>query len=185
MIPKLYIARTPDGNKFPLPSYTSKHHVGLNLCAAIGAPVKINPNERIYIPVGFAIGIPQGFCGQIVSHPQPAGTMGLIVSDAPHILNPADREPIFVLIHNISSNPHVLHRGDFIAQLIIMPVVQVCWQEIQSKAAGTITDETKLVVDEGQITAEPVQEKNKFESFRRPKSSIRNRFKNSGGDDAS
>ena len=111
--------------------------------------------------------------------------MGLIVSDAPHILNPADREPIFVLIHNISSNPHVLHRGDFIAQLIIMPVVQVCWQEIQSKAAGTITDETKLVVDEGQITAEPVQEKNKFESFRRPKSSIRNRFKNSGGDDAS
>ena len=185
MIPKLYIARTPDGNKFPLPSYTSKYHAGLNLCAAIGAPVKVNPNERIYIPVGFAIGIPQGFCGQIVSHPQLAGSSGLIVSDAPHMLNPADRDPIFVQIRNISSNPHVLHRGDLIAQLFIMPVVQVCWQEIQSSNPGTITDEATLVIDEGLMETESVNEKSKFESFRRPKSSIRNRFKSSGDDDAS
>ena len=72
MVPKLYITRTPDGTGFPLPSYDTKYHAGLNLMAAIGQPIKIATGERIKIPVGFAIGIPQGFCGQIVSSPQMA-----------------------------------------------------------------------------------------------------------------
>ena len=35
VVPKLYISRTPDGQGLALPSYTSAHHVGLNLQAAV------------------------------------------------------------------------------------------------------------------------------------------------------
>ena len=181
MIPKLYIARTPDGNDFPLPTYTSEFHVGLNLMAAIGAPIKVNPNERIQIPVGFAIGIPQGFCGQIVSHPVLSGEHGLVVSGAPYILNPADRDPLFVLMQNVSSTPYVLHRGDQIAQLVLMPVVQGYWQEIETDVQGSVTDEKMLVIDEGIVTEK--KKNDPFASFRRPKMSLRNRYKNPNEDE--
>jgi len=182
MIPKLYIARTADGNDFPLPTYTSEFHVGLNLMAAIGAPIKVNPNERIQVPVGFAIGIPQGFCGQIVSPPVLSSEHGIVVSGAPFILNPADRDPLFVLIQNISSNPYVLHRGDQIAQLLIMPVVQGYWQEITTDIKDEVTDENTMIVDEG-IQTEAKKKGDPFASFRRHKASIRNRYKNPDEDE--
>ena len=182
MIPLLYISRTPDGNGFPLPSYSSKFHSGLNLSAAIGAPIKINPNERLLIPVGFAIGVPPGLCGLIVSKPDLAEKHGLIVSDAPHILNPADREPVFVLLHNVSSAPYVLHRGEIIAELLITSVFQVNWQEITGSHTGPQTDEKDMIIDEG-VTAAPEVKKDPFKSLRRPKMSLRNRYKNPDADE--
>ena len=177
MLPRLYITKTPDGNDFPLPSYTSKYHAGLNLMAAVSGPIKINPAERLRIPIGFAIGIPQGYCGQIVSHPSLAETNGIIVSDAPHIVHPATREPLFVLIQNVSNNQYILHRGDLIAQLIITPCVQVGWREIQSDITTEITDETELFLDEQNESEKEQKQTNSFFSFRRKKTSPRNRYK--------
>ena len=175
MLPKLYIARTPDGSHFPLPSYASKYHIGLNLMAAIGGTIKINPGERVRIPVGFALGIPQGFCGQVVSHPDIAEKSGIIVSDAPHILNPADRTPLFVLLQNTSTNQCVLHRGDIIAQLVIIPAVQICWHEMDSTVQDDITNESELILDSKDETKTD-NKKDAFYSFRRKKTSPRNRF---------
>jgi len=174
MIPKLYISRTSDGNGFPLPSYDSQFHMGLNLAAAIGAPIKINPNERLYVPVGFAVGVPTGFCGFLVSEPKMAQLNGIIVSDAPHVINPADREPLFVLLQNVSSKAHVLHRGEIIAQLMVVPAVQVTWQEIAATDQNQQTDESKMILDKGTET-KPTK-KDIFKSLRRPKTSIRNRY---------
>ena len=182
MVPKLYISRTPDGNGFPLPSYASKFHSGLNLLAAIGAPVKINPNERLVVPVGFAIGVPAGLAGLIVSYPELAEKHGLIVSDAPHVLNPADREPVFVLIQNVSSAPYVLHRGDVIAEMLVIPTLQVGWQEVAAEEQGSQTREQDMIVDEGIVSMGPVK-KDPFKSLRRTKLSIRNRYKNPDDDE--
>lgn len=175
MTPRLYIARTPDGSDFPLPSYASQYHIGLLLRAAIGSTLKINAGERIRIPVGFVIGVPQGFCGQIVSTPSLAETHGLVVSDSPHILNPADREPIFVLLQNVSSNPHVLHRGDVIAELLIIPAVQVCWNEVKAGKSSEKTDITREILDPGAANNEQ-SNRNLFFSARREKKSARHRF---------
>lgn len=182
MIPKLYISRTADGNGFPLPSYTSKFHVGLNLLAAVGTPVKINPNERLIVPVGFAIGVPAGLCGLIVSDSDLAEKHGLIVSDAPHILNPADREPVFVLMQNVSSNPYVLHRGEVIAQLLVMPALQVGWQEVAGSQNGPQTSIKEMIVDEGIVVQKTEPKRDIFKSSRRPTHSIRNRFKKADDD---
>ena len=94
MVPTLYICRTSDGEGLPLPSYPSKDHIALTLQAAISAPVRLKAGERAHVPVGFAIGVPNGFCGQVVSFPTLALKEGVVVSDAPHILNPADRGPL-------------------------------------------------------------------------------------------
>lgn len=138
MVLKLYIIRTVDGLDFPLPSYTSKHHVGLILQAAIPAVVKLEPGECIHLPVGFGIGVPDGFCGQIVSLLDVVKETGIIVMGSPQIVNPADRSALFVLIQNASQKQQILRRGQAIAQLLIMPVHQIAWNEI-----GTALDNSK------------------------------------------
>lgn len=170
MVPNIHIIRTADGADFPLPSYTSKHHVGLNLMAAISAPVKIGPKERAHIPVGFAIAIPDGLCGQIVSNREMSTENGIIVADAPSILHPADRQPIFVLLKNETDQPFVLQRGMMIAQLLLTPVTQNTWTEVQSDDfQSTITEKIQIdTSNEEHIGAIKSSDK-------RPKVSIRER----------
>ena len=171
-IPRLYISRTPDGEGLPLPSYTSAHHVGLNLQAAISAPIRLNAMERVYVPVGFAVGIPQGYCGQVVSLPSLARQEGLIVLDAPQILNPADRRPLFVLLQNTSQKAFVLRRGIVCAQLIVLPVVQVCWKELEAPHFEGQTENSSIVLD----TQNEGPKESLMTSSRRKPRSLRHRF---------
>ena len=157
MIPKIHIIRTPDGVDFPLPSYTSRHHVGLVLRAAVPTVLKLDPHERALVPVGFGFGVPDGLCGQIVSLPQIAVEKGLIVLDAPQILNPADREALFVLVQNASRRQLILRRGEEFAQMLIIPVYQICWNEI----TGQMVQEThELTLDTDEENTEEGSQKN-------------------------
>lgn len=175
MIPKLYISRTPDGVDFPLPTYASKHHVGLELLAAIPTVLKLEPSERVYIPIGFCIGIPQGFCGQIVSLPDVAKETGLVVLSSPQIVNPADRDALFILIQNSSRGQLILRRGQPIAQLVITTAVQVCWEELQLEGAGDQTSSKSIQFEQQEVQSiENTEEK---PSGRRVVKSIRERGK--------
>ncbi|MBP5343580.1 MAG: dUTP diphosphatase [Alphaproteobacteria bacterium] len=148
-LPTLLIARTADGAGLPLPSYLSEYHVGLTLCAAIPSSIRIEPGERVYVPIGFAIGIPKGWCGQIVSNPTLAREQGVIVLDGPQILHPADRGAVFVLLQNSSPKQIVLRRGVEVAQLIVVPVTQIRWQDVsgQVSIASEKTDPAAVLLD--------------------------------------
>lgn len=144
----LSIARTADGIGLALPSYTSEHHMGLNLQLAAASVVRLEPGDRAYVPVGFVIGVPSGYCGYITSNPVLSRTHGVVIADAPRLISPADREPLFVLLHNISAQLAVLHRGDVIAQLVVQPAVQVTWQDLSSQhATGKTTPDANMVQD--------------------------------------
>ncbi|MBO7483879.1 MAG: dUTP diphosphatase [Alphaproteobacteria bacterium] len=173
MVPTLYISRTPDGEGLPLPSYESKNHIALTLQAAISIPVRLKAGERAYVPVGFAIGIPNGFCGQVVSLPKLARADGIVVSDAPHILHPADRNPLFVLLRNTSENDFVLHRGVVCAQLVIFPAVQVTWKELERHVNSSLTSTDEILLDEAEEEVVDAM----APSARREVRSIRNRYK--------
>ncbi len=176
MIPKLHIIRTSDGVDFPLPSYASKHHVGLVLKAAIPSVLKLDPQERGLIPIGFGIGIPDGLCGQIVSLPDVARDMGLIVLDGPQIVNPADRGALYVLVQNASRRQLIVRRGDAIAQLLITPVYQVTWNEIQDKTMTT--DElASFTFNDSGSSEEAKPEQDKKPAGKREVKSVRERVK--------
>lgn len=170
--PKIHIVRTADGMDFPLPAYTSKHHTGLNLMAAISAPVKIGPRERVQVPTGFAIALPDGLCGQIVSSRDMALKHGIIVVDAPSIIHPADREPLFVLLRNESNEPFVLRRGMQIAQMLLVPVIQTAWQEIETDLNQRPQELTEIHVEHQEDTS---QIETSHDSSKRVKVSIRER----------
>ena len=177
MIPKLHILRTADGYGLPLPSYESPHHIGLRLQAAIPGSLKLESGDRVFIPIGFAIGIPNGFCGQIVSRLDLVREKGLLVMSAPRVLNPADRGALFVLIQNESKTAQIIKRGDIIAEMLIVPAQQVCWNEVEGGKNTKETPEELFWIDgkSEETTSKPLQES--FESKRRVKKSIRSRIK--------
>ncbi|MBQ4488425.1 MAG: DUF2846 domain-containing protein, partial [Ruminobacter sp.] len=112
-------ARTADGIGLELPSYTSRYHAGLNLQAALPSALRVEPGERVYVPCGFEIGIPDGFCGQVVSEPQvardSAGSGGLYIIRDSHVWDVAKYVDIFI---NGKLRTH-LGNGDF--SYIVMP----------------------------------------------------------------
>lgn len=175
MVPQIHIVRTADGVDFPLPSYTSKHHFALNLMAAVGNPIKINPGERVHVPIGFAIALPDGLCGQIVSNTELALHHGVVVLDAPHLIHPASRAPIFVLLQNESTKQFVLKRGTLIAQMLIVQAYQVAWKEIEDKSISNVqTTSQDIFVDEqdAELSSSPAA---LISTPKRPKVSIRQR----------
>ena len=175
-LPTLLIARTADGAGLPLPSYPSKYHIGLTLNAAIPSSIRIEPGERVYVPIGFAIGVPKGWCGQIVSNPTLAREHGLIVLDGPQILNPADRGAVFVLLQNSSPKQFVLRRGVEIAQLLVVPVVQIRWNDVsgQVSVSSEKTDPSAVLLDsELEVSSENNEV---MTSSKRVQKTPRNRF---------
>lgn len=172
-VPTLYIARTADGNGLPLPSYSSKYHMGLNLQAAIPSTLRLEPGDRAYMPCGFAIGVPVNYCGLVVSQPDLARDQGLIVLDGPQVVHPANRDPLFVLLQNMSAHQVVVHRGDVVAQMVIVPAIQVAWKDVTNGASlvGGVTTEDKVVLESGEK-----DDHSKMESSRRVHKDIRHRF---------
>lgn len=175
MVPQIHIVRTADGVDFPLPSYSSKHHFALNLMAAIGNPIKINPGERVHVPVGFAIALPDGLCGQIVSNVELALHHGVIVLDAPHLIHPATHKPLFVLLQNESPKQFILKRGTLIAQLLIVPAYQVAWKEVEDKSISNLQTTAQDIFVEEQPQELETSTGSMVSSSKRPKVSIRQR----------
>ena len=167
------IARTADGKDFPLPSYESKYHVGLSLKAALPMAVRLDPGDRVFVPTGFAIGIPDGYCGLAVSFPELADKQGVIVLDAPKLISPADRQPLFLLLQNMSMHQVVLHRGETIGLLVVQPVFQVSWNDFSN--TDLLSQKTSNLVLESGVT-QPSPKTNKMTSLRRRYHDPRHRF---------
>lgn len=106
----------------PLPAYQSGGAVGLDLCAAVAAPVTLSPGERRLIPTGHAVAIPAGYEGQVRPRSGLALRYGVTVLNAPGTVDPDYRGELQVLLVNHGEAPFTVGLGDRIAQLVICPV---------------------------------------------------------------
>ena len=59
------VTRLPHGADLPLPAYQTTDSVGMDLMAAIDAPITLAPGARQLIPTGLAIALPPGHEAQI------------------------------------------------------------------------------------------------------------------------
>lgn len=120
------VMRLDHGKDLPLPSYQSDRAAGLDLSAAVpaDAPPTIAPGERLLVPTGIAIALPDNHEGQVRPRSGLAVRHGLTVANAPGTIDADYRGEIQVLLINLGSAPVTITRGMRIAQLIIAPVVQ-------------------------------------------------------------
>jgi dUTP pyrophosphatase len=109
--------------------------VGMDLAAAIDAPIVLASLERARVPCGFAVAIPRGYEGQIRPRSGAAWKHGLSIPNAPGTIDPDYRGEVAVLLVNLGKEPVTVEPGQRIAQLVICPVADAELVEVGTLAS--------------------------------------------------
>src|SRR5512134_2383141 len=104
------------------PAYQTEHAAGMDLHAAVGGDVSIEPGEVISVPTGLRLEIPPGYEGQVRARSGLAARHAVGVPNAPGTIDADYRGELKVLLVNWGRAPFVVKRGERIAQLVIAPV---------------------------------------------------------------
>ncbi len=124
------VKRLDNNRDLPLPSYQSDGSSGLDLRAAIGDAVTLQPGDIRLIPTGLSISLPQGYEAQIRPRSGLALDYGLGLVNAPGTIDSDYRGEIQIVAINWGKKPVTIKRGDRIAQMIISRVSRVVIKEV-------------------------------------------------------
>ena len=129
---EIFLQRDAEAGDLPLPSYATEGAAGMDLRAAIEAPLTLAPGERALVSTGVRIALPDGYEGQVRPRSGLAWRQGVTLLNSPGTIDSDYRGTIKVILINLGQEPFCLQRGDRIAQLIIAPVVKVVWAKALS-----------------------------------------------------
>ncbi len=107
-----------------VPAYHSAHAAGLDLHAAVEAPVTLAPGEIRLIPCGFAMALPEGYEGQLRPRSGLAVRHGISMPNAPGTIDADYRGEVCVPLINLGRTAFVVEPNARIAQLVVAPVAR-------------------------------------------------------------
>ena len=93
----------------PLPSYETTGSAGMDLRAFLDNPVEIKPLERVMIPTGIYIALPEGYECQIRPRSGLAAKHGITVLNSPGTIDSDYRGEIKVILINLSNTPFTIN----------------------------------------------------------------------------
>ncbi|HNX51471.1 MAG TPA: dUTP diphosphatase [Thermoanaerobaculaceae bacterium] len=128
--PPVLVRRLPHAEGLPLPRYVTTGAAGADIVAAVDAPLELAPGARAAVPTGLVLAIPEGFEVQVRPRSGLALGHGVTVANAPGTVDSDYRGEVKVILVNLASEPFAIRRGDRIAQLVVSPVVQVVFREV-------------------------------------------------------
>lgn len=111
-----------------LPQYATSKDSGADLFAA--EKVIINPGETKLVHTGIAIALPDGYEAQVRSKSGLALKSEIFVLNSPGTVDNAYRGEVGVILHNIGTKEKIFEIGDKIAQMVIVPVEQSDFVEV-------------------------------------------------------
>ena len=134
MTPTVPIRRLPHAEGLPLPAYETALAAGMDLRAAVpeDEPLTLRPGSRFPVPTGLAFALPPGFEGQVRPRSGLAFKHGVTCLNSPGTVDADYRGEVKVILINHGEEDFVIRRGERIAQLVIAPVVQAAWAEVES-----------------------------------------------------
>ena len=134
MNPIVPIRRLPNNPDLPLPAYETAGAAGMDLRAAVTEeePIVLRPGARAAVPTGLAFALPLGFEGQVRPRSGLAARHGITQVNTPGTIDSDYRGEVKVILINLGEEDFTIRRGDRIAQLVIAPVTQAQWTEVES-----------------------------------------------------
>ena len=118
-----------------LPAYATAGAAGMDLQAAVDAPLLLAPGERVLVPTGLQIAVPAGFEAQVRPRSGLALKQGITCLNTPGTIDSDYRGEVKVLLANLGREAVAIERGMRIAQLVIAPVAQAEWQPVATLEA--------------------------------------------------
>ena len=111
------ITRLPHGMDLPLPGYETADSAGMDIRAAVDRPIEIAP---------------QGFEAQIRPRSGLALKKGITLPNSPGTIDADYRGEVGIILLNAGEETFTIEHGDRIAQMVIAPVLQASWYEVES-----------------------------------------------------
>ena len=118
-------------SRYDLPSYATQSSAGLDLRANINKPLQINPLQRILIPTGLKISLPENFEGQIRPRSGLAINHGLTVLNSPGTIDSDYRGELGVILINLSNEQYKVMPGERVAQLVVSNFSKINWKLVE------------------------------------------------------
>ena len=123
------LRRLPHGEGLAAPAYASEGAAGMDVLAAEDAT--LGPGRRHAVSTGFAMAIPTGYEIQVRPRSGLALKHGISVPNTPGTIDSDYRGELKVILINHGTENFAIRRGDRIAQLVLAPVVQAAWDEVE------------------------------------------------------
>lgn len=123
------VKRLPHGEGLPLPAYATSGAAGMDVVSA--EDVAIAPGARHAVATGLSVAIPLGYEIQVRPRSGLAFKHGITVPNTPGTIDSDYRGELKVLLINHGTEPFEIARGDRVAQLVLAPVVQAAWEEVE------------------------------------------------------
>jgi dUTP pyrophosphatase len=132
MTVSVQLLRLPHAEGLPLPSYETAHAAGMDLRAAVAddAPLTLQPASWVLVPTGLGIALPAGYEAQIRPRSGLAAKHGITCLNSPGTIDADYRGEVKVILINHGPEAFVIRRGERIAQMVIAPVTQAVWVEV-------------------------------------------------------
>ena len=114
------------GNEFPLPAYATAGSAGLDLRAMVEAPLVIEPGSTHLLPTGLSIWVEDpGLAAVILPRSGLGHKHGIVLGTLVGLIDSDYQGPLMVSCWNRGNAPFTVAPGERIAQLVVVPVVQV------------------------------------------------------------
>jgi dUTP pyrophosphatase len=126
------VTRLPHGAGLELPSYETDDAAGMDLRAAVTDDVVLAPGDRALIPTGLAIALPSGYEAQVRPRSGLALRNGISLVNTPGTIDADYRGEVGVIVINHGTEAFTVDRGMRVAQMVIAPVTQATWLEIDN-----------------------------------------------------
>ncbi len=123
---KIQLKLLDDKVKEYLPQYATQGSAGLDLRACLDAPLILKPGQTELIPTGIAIHIKdKQLCGMILPRSGLGHKHGIVLGNLVGLIDSDYQGQLFISIWNRGQSEFILNPLERIAQLVIVPVVQV------------------------------------------------------------
>jgi dUTP pyrophosphatase len=125
------------GSEFPLPQYATEGSAGLDLRALLAAPLLLQPGAAELIPTGISIHLADpGLAAMVLPRSGLGHKHGLVLGNLVGLIDSDYQGPLMVSCWNRGNASYEISVGERIAQLIVVPIVQVALEVVDGFSAS-------------------------------------------------
>jgi len=121
------------GDAWPMPAYATEASAGLDLRAALEAPLLLEPGDTALIPSGLAIHLADPtLCAVVLPRSGLGHRHGIVLGNGTGLIDADYQGPLMISTWNRGREPFTIAPGDRIAQLVVLPIVRATLQVVDT-----------------------------------------------------
>lgn len=114
-----------------LPQYSTSSSAGMDLRANIDAPILLKPMQRVLVPTGLFMALPEGYEAQVRPRSGLAIKHGITVLNTPGTIDADYRGEIGVVLMNFGQENFLIQDGERIAQMVVSKYEKVDFLDVE------------------------------------------------------